>query len=176
LKKISEPFECKILGDGSHRSYCERLSRRLGLSSRVEFTGYLPHHEMTRFYLEATVMAVSSVWPEPFGMVGPEAMRYGLPVVGFDSGAIREWLKDGENGFLVSWMDTAMFASRLQTLLSDKSLARELGRRGLERVNREYDASRQVAELEQMFTSTVAGAANKHNESAVIDVVHGDCR
>ena len=61
------------------------------------------------------------------------------------------WLIDGENGFLVPWMDTDKFAAAVERLLLDKDLARRMGRSGMERVNREYESNRQVSELEQMF-------------------------
>jgi len=153
LSKLTVPFECTILGDGSHRSRCEKLSARLGLNERVKFAGYVPHGQMRDFYLEATVFAMPSVWPEPFGMAGPEAMRYGLPVVAFDAGGIREWLKDGHNGFLVPWMDTDAFARRLQLLLTNKNLAREMGKQGLLYVNASYDAASQIDRLQRLFRS-----------------------
>lgn len=40
-------------------------------------------------------------WNEPFGLVMPEAMACGTPVIAFDRGAIREIVKDGQNGFIV---------------------------------------------------------------------------
>jgi len=153
LSKLTVPFECLVLGDGSHRAYCEKLCTRLGLRNRVRFAGYVPHDQMREFYLDATVFAMPSVWPEPFGMAGPEAMRYGLPVVAFDAGGISEWLKDGQNGLLVPWMDTDAFAARLHLLLTNKNLARELGRRGLDHVNMSYNASAQVNRLEHLFRS-----------------------
>jgi len=151
LAKLSVLFECLILGDGNHRPYCQRLCTRLHLADRVQFRGFVPPDELQKFYADASVFVVPSVWPEPFGMVGPEAMRFGLPVVGFDAGGIREWLIHGENGFLAPWMDTRSFASHIEKLLCDKVLARELGRNGRERVNRVYAASRQVDTLEQIF-------------------------
>jgi len=153
LTKVSVPFECMILGDGNHRRYCQRLCARLNLADRVQFRGFIPPDELQRFYLDASVFAVPSVWPEPFGMVGPEAMLYGLPVVGFDAGGIREWLIHGENGFLAPWMDTSCFASRIEELLRNKELGRRMGHNGRERVNRVYSASDQVAMLEQKFLS-----------------------
>ena len=151
LAKVKTPYECIILGDGNHRGYCERLCRKLGLNERVRFQGFVLRQELKEFYLETSVFVVSSLWPEPFGLVGPEAMRYGLPVVAFDTGGVGEWLIDGETGFLVPWMDIDLFAARIEQLLTDKKLARQLGRRGLERVNHEYDATRQIDGLESMF-------------------------
>lgn len=150
LAQVRRPFECIILGEGNHRPKCERLSRSLGLAHKVTFKGYVPPSELRQFYLEATVFTVSSLWPEPFGMAGPEAMRYGLPVVAFDAGAIGEWLKDRETGFLVPWNDTSEFASRVETLLGNKDLARELGGRAMRWVQR-YDAGHQIDQLEQLF-------------------------
>ena len=174
LKKVRVPFECVILGEGSHRRHCERLSSRLGLTGKVRFEGYVPHEQMRGYYLEASVFAISSVWPEPFGLVGPEAMRYGLPVVGFDAGGIKEWLLDGENGFLVPWMDTDAYAARIGNLLLDKTRARAMGAQGRSRVLREYELSRQVTRLESILSSLIEAAEKQTNENAGINVIHGN--
>jgi glycosyltransferase involved in cell wall biosynthesis len=151
LAKVQSNFEAIIAGEGSHRAVCERLCARLGLTGRVRFTGFLPSAELEQLYLDASVFAFSSVWPEPFGMAGPEAMRFGVPVVGFDTGAVREWLHDGENGFVTPWGDATAFAAGIEKLLRDKELARRLGLNGRERVNREYNAGRQVEGMERLF-------------------------
>jgi glycosyltransferase involved in cell wall biosynthesis len=173
LARVRVPFECDILGEGNHRRYCEKLSAKLGLTGRVRFRGFVSPDQMESSYLDASLFAVSSVWPEPFGLVGPEAMRYGLPVVAFDAGGIREWLIDGENGFLVPWMDTDSFAARVQELLINKPLARELGKRGRERVHREYAAPVQVARLERLFHDVLRGcrgsAADSRADSTDLD-------
>jgi glycosyltransferase involved in cell wall biosynthesis len=153
LAKLNVPFECLILGDGNHRDYCQRLCARLNLADRVQFRGFVAPHELQKFYVDASVFVVPSVWPEPFGMVGPEAMRYGLPVVAFDVGGIKEWLIHGENGFLAPWMDTSRFAARIEELLRNKEVGRRLGHNGRERVNRVYSAPHQVDTLEQIFMS-----------------------
>ena len=158
LAKLTAPFECLILGDGNHRPYCQRLCTRLHLADRVQFRGFVPADELQKFYADASVFVMPSVWPEPFGMAGPEAMRYGLPVVAFDSGGIKEWLFHGENGFLAPWMDTQAFASHIETLLRNKYLARQLGCNGRERVNHVYSASRQVDRLEQIFIHAARGS------------------
>jgi glycosyltransferase involved in cell wall biosynthesis len=150
LARVRTGFHTLILGDGNHRPYCERLCARLGLRDRVQFQGYVLPSQLKGYYLKASVFVMSSMWPEPFGMAGPEAMRYGLPVIAFDAGGIGEWLKDGDNGFLIPWNDTQRFARRLEELLRDKGLARRMGRRALETIQR-FDAACQIDTLEQLF-------------------------
>jgi glycosyltransferase involved in cell wall biosynthesis len=153
LAKVKAPFQACILGEGNHRPYCERLSARLGLDQRVKFHGFVAHDALKDFYQEASLLAVSSVWPEPFGLVGREAMSHGLPVVAFDSGGIREWLFDGQNGFLVPWKDTDRFAERVEQLLRDKDLARRLGGRGREMLTKKQETSPQICPVEQLLLS-----------------------
>jgi glycosyltransferase involved in cell wall biosynthesis len=151
LAKVRSQFECTIAGEGNHRSYCERLCRKLGLQDKVRFAGYLPPSELEKLYLDASLFTFSSVWPEPFGMAGPEAMRFGLPVVAFDAGAVREWLIDGENGLLASWGNIDEFADGIDALLGNKERARALGLNGRALVNREYKDVHQIDSLEKLF-------------------------
>ncbi len=151
LVHVRQPFECMIVGDGSHRAYCEGLSRSLGLTDRVHFTGFVSQPVIAQYYREASVALMSSVWPEPFGAVGLEAMRYGLPVVAFDAGAIGEWLVDGWNGFLVPWMDRARYAAGIDELLRDKMLARRMGERGRDWVTERFAFGKYINGLEDLF-------------------------
>jgi glycosyltransferase involved in cell wall biosynthesis len=156
LALVRAPFECIILGDGHHRGYCEQLSRKLGLAGRVRFPGFISQSEIRNYYRECSVAVMSSLWPEPFGASGLEAMRFGLPVVAFDAGGISEWLVDGCNGFLVPWMDRASFAARVETLLQDKALARQMGEQGRWLASENYDFAKYIAGLEAMFGRVVA--------------------
>jgi len=158
LAQVTTPFECVILGDGSQRAECERLSQRLGLQSRVTFAGFVPQARIAGYYRDASLAVMSSLWPEPFGATGLEAMRCGLPVVAFDAGGIREWLLDGVNGFLVPWMDRATFATRVDTLLRDKGVARHLGENGRTIANERFNFAAYIDGLENLFTRAAAQA------------------
>ena len=104
LALVNSPFECIILGEGNHRTYCEELARKLGIGDRVTFKGFVQQEELKNYYRECSVIALSSVWPEPIATIGLEVMRYGLPVVAFDAGGIKDWLQNDVNGLLVPWM------------------------------------------------------------------------
>ncbi len=161
LAQVTAPFTCLIFGDGNHRSYCEKLSRKLGLQDKVTFKGFVSQAELKAYYQECSAVVMSSVWPEPFGAAGLEGMRYGLPVVAFDAGGIREWLTDGYNGFLVPWMDRTMFAARVQHLLAHKDQAREMGERGRQMVAEEQDLNRYAELLDQTLQDVIAEAREK---------------
>jgi glycosyltransferase involved in cell wall biosynthesis len=49
---------------------------------------------------QSDLLAIPSLWPEPFGLVGIEAACRGLPSVTFDLGGISEWLRRGYTGEL----------------------------------------------------------------------------
>jgi glycosyltransferase involved in cell wall biosynthesis len=152
LALVTAPFECVILGDGSQRAACERLSQRLGLAGRVHFAGFVPQARIADYYREASLSVMSSLWPEPFGATGLEAMRAGLPVVAFNAGGISEWLIDGVNGFLVPWMDRATFAARVDALLLNKTQAREQGESGRQLAEKHFNFDSYIGGLENLFT------------------------
>jgi len=156
LALVKTKFECVILGDGNHKAFCEELTKKLGLADRVKFKGFIPQDELKGYYRECSVVALSSLWPEPIATIGLEVMRYALPVVAFDAGGIKDWLIDGEDGFLVPWMDREKFAARIDQLLNDKPLAKKLGEAGLKFVSERYDFETYIGDLEKMFATVIA--------------------
>ena len=161
LAGLQLAFECIIFGEGSHRPFCERLCAELGLTGRVHFKGFVPQEELKSYYADGSLTVMSSVWPEPFGAAGLEGMRYGLPIVAFDAGGIKEWLLDGCNGFLVPWMDRAQFTARMSQLLQDKILARQMGERGRQLVHDKYSFAQYIQNLEVMFMQVISEAKAK---------------
>jgi glycosyltransferase involved in cell wall biosynthesis len=161
LATLDVPFECVILGDGNHKAFCEELCRKLGLSDRVHFKGFVPQEELKAYYCECSVVAISSVWPEPIATIGLEVMRYALPVVAFDAGGIKDWLVDGHNGFLVPWMDSRGYAGRIRELLQDKNRARQMGENGFKLVSERYDFPQYIRDLEAMFARVATEKARR---------------
>jgi glycosyltransferase involved in cell wall biosynthesis len=166
LAKVKTPFEAVILGDGNHRETCEALCQELGLQDKVRFPGFIPQAELKGYYQDTSVVMISSLWPEPIATIGLEVMRYALPVVAFDAGGIKDWLHDGETGYLVPWKDTDAFAARLDELLNDKEKARRMGERGLEVVSRDYDFDEYLARLEDLFARMSSTVPHRRQKGA----------
>jgi len=65
--------EFVVCGDGWRLEAMRRLAGRLGVAERVRFTGWLDAARLAEELAGASVVAVPSLWPEPFGLVGIEA-------------------------------------------------------------------------------------------------------
>ncbi|MFL5383116.1 MAG: glycosyltransferase family 4 protein [Longimicrobiaceae bacterium] len=98
-RALGRPVPLTLAGDGPQRAEWEALARSLGVEA--ELAGWAGAEARLRLLRSASVLAVPSVWPEPFGLVGLEAGSQGVPAVAFGVGGIGEWLADGDNGRLV---------------------------------------------------------------------------
>ena len=78
-------------------------------------------------YLESSMLILTSEF-EPFGLVLPEAMSCGLPVVSFDCPyGPADIITDGVDGFLIKNRDVQAFADRVCQLIEDKELRIRMG-------------------------------------------------
>jgi glycosyltransferase involved in cell wall biosynthesis len=140
----------EVCGEGWWKPAAEKLVARLGLESRVRFLGWLAPSELDAAYRRAAIVAVPSLWPEPFGMVGLEAMARGRPVIATATGGIPEWLADGETGLLTPPGDVRALASALQRLLDDPGLRARMGAAGAEHIRRRFTANAHIARIEEV--------------------------
>ncbi|HSB94030.1 MAG TPA: glycosyltransferase family 4 protein [Flavitalea sp.] len=115
-------IELQIIGSGSFETFLKSKSERLGIGSMVQFMGWQAREEIQRALSNSDVVAVPSIYPEAFGIVGIEAMMAAKPVVGFDVGGISDWLHHDQTGFLIPVKDSVAFAHGLERLLTDAEL------------------------------------------------------
>ena len=91
-----------------------------------------PTNDVFSRYREASVFVLCSVF-EPFGLVLPEAMSCGLPIVAFDCPyGPAKIIADGDDGFLVRNRDLKEFADKLSALMDDEQLRLRMGKRAIQ--------------------------------------------
>jgi glycosyltransferase involved in cell wall biosynthesis len=149
-----------IAGEGWWLPQARRLAAGLGLSGRVAFLGWLDGDELAKANDRATVVALPSHWPEPFGLVGLEALAHGRPVVASRTGGIPEWLAHGEVGLLVPPGDEAALARALADLLGDARRAAALGARGSALVRSSFSAECYVLAVEGLYRRVLRARAD----------------
>ena len=113
----------------------QEQARRRGIEHRVAFAGAVDHELLPLYYNAADVCVVPSHY-ESFGLVAIEAMASGVPVVASRVGGLAGTVKDGETGYLVPWLCPEPFAERIDLLLENDSLRRNLGEAAREAVAR----------------------------------------
>lgn len=152
LSRVHTSWRLLVAGDGPDLDRVKRLARRLRVDTRMNFAGWADRELLRRFYREASLVVVPSVWPEPFGLVGIEAMSYGKPVVAFDVGGIPEWLQDGVTGFLITPYDVKEMAAKIDYLLEHPELAREMGMNGRARGEQKFNERKHIARLLEIYS------------------------
>jgi glycosyltransferase involved in cell wall biosynthesis len=154
LVKVDAVLE--VQGDGWGLERCRRLSSKLGLDGRVQFRGWASKSELDEAYGRCAVVAVPSVWPEPFGLVGLEAMIHSRPVVASDTGGISDWLAQDVNGCLVRPGDPDALAAALERVLDNPDEAAEMGRRGREIALTEFSVEQHLTGLRSVYQQAIA--------------------
>ncbi len=106
-----------LAGTGPLRAELEAEAAEQKGSAALEVLGWVERERLSALYRRARVLVLPSRWQEPFGIVGIEALSFGVPVVAWESGGVGEW-HPGPG--LVRWGDTSALA---------RALAKAVGKR-----------------------------------------------
>jgi glycosyltransferase involved in cell wall biosynthesis len=136
----------------SYRRELEQMVDAAGLRDHVVFTGWrsdaLPILTTMDFLIHPSLA-------EGFGRAVLEAMALGLPVVASAVGGLREIIRDGENGFLVTPGDSATLADRIIRLARERELRERFGREARREVYANYLIADKMLELQNIWAGMV---------------------
>jgi glycosyltransferase involved in cell wall biosynthesis len=115
-----------LVGDGPDESWSRERCRQEGLAN-VAFAGFHQSDTLPSLLASADVFVFPTLG-DPFGMVVPEAMACGLPVISTSAaGEIRDRIHDGENGYIVPPANSGMLQLQMQRLADDDVLRKSMG-------------------------------------------------
>jgi UDP-glucose:(heptosyl)LPS alpha-1,3-glucosyltransferase len=118
----ADGWELLVAGEGDRTRY-ERTARALGVDDRVRWLGVVSEIEAVYELADAFVSPTAY---ETFSLVTFEAAASGVPILSTAVSGVRELLRDGENGYLIT-RDAGLIARRLQELAADEALRARLG-------------------------------------------------
>jgi glycosyltransferase involved in cell wall biosynthesis len=107
-----------LIGSGPEEGALRRLAGELGVN--VRFAGPLTGEDLVRELNQHEILAVPSLWEEPFGNVALEGMACGCLVVGSNGGGLPDAI--GPAGLLFERGNTLALAECLHRLLDDSNL------------------------------------------------------
>jgi glycosyltransferase involved in cell wall biosynthesis len=158
--------EFVICGEGVGLEHVRMLARRLGVGERVRFDGWVDPQTLARELAEASIVVLPSVWPEPFGLVGIEALASGRPVVASMTGGICDWLENGVSGLGVQPGDPRALAGALNELLADPDRQSAMGAAGREMVAARFSPARHVEGLLRSYRSAHSNWLSERSQTS----------
>jgi glycosyltransferase involved in cell wall biosynthesis len=155
---LAKPLYVTFAGDGRERAALERRAEHIGSSQlKIEFVGWVERRRIESLLENCDLLVVPSLWPEPFGLVGPEAGHFGVPVAAFDVGGIPDWLLDGVNGYLAPGSPPTAegLAEAIINCVRDPGVHARL-RAGAIEVAQQFNIKNHLTALLEVFSSVIA--------------------
>ncbi len=147
-----------VAGSGHQEAMYRQQCHDLGLDERVEFVGRVDSDTLDTLMQRASALIFPSRAPETFGLAGVEAMRFGTPVIATAVGGVPDWLRDGENGFMVPSGDAEALGAAIDRLLGRPEMQQQMQLNALRRYEKDFRPEAHVDRLIDVF-ERVAEAA-----------------
>ena len=120
-------WQLDLYGEGTLWNHYKQEADALKINIKVHH----PTRQIMDVYRSSSILVLTSLF-EPFGLVMPEAMSCGLPVVAFDSPyGPATIITEREAGFLIPNRDQQLFADRLGLLMDDLDLRQQMGMKAI---------------------------------------------
>ncbi|HJR74843.1 MAG TPA: glycosyltransferase family 4 protein [Luteimonas sp.] len=123
----------KIVGDGPEREELAARAEKLGVDSRLVFSGAVPPQEVLELLADADVFVLTSR-SEGRPNVVLEALAAGVPVISTDLPGVRGLVEHGVNGWLFPVDDYEALAKNLREASDNRELLRAMGRNARARI------------------------------------------
>ncbi len=156
LVRLVPKIRLHFVGQGPQELELKRIAREVGGEDRVIFHGQLGRAQLYRVIRACQIVAIPSLWPEPFGRVPLEAAVAERPVVAFAVGGLGETIVDGVTGLLIPAGDFDAFNGAIAALANDSSLAGELASRAKQKTLAENDASKIAQKLFSIWREEIS--------------------
>ncbi|MBI4283999.1 MAG: glycosyltransferase family 4 protein [Chloroflexi bacterium] len=143
-----------IIGDGEQREHLDSLASSLGVADNVRFLGWVAHDELPA-YLAASDIYVSTSLSDSTSLSLQEAMACELAPVVTDLPANREWVNDGENGFIVPQDNPKALAERIICLIRDKETRERFGKEGRKIIRERAEYEVEMSKMEKIYQEQV---------------------
>ncbi len=89
-----------------------------------------------------------------------EAMSFGCPIVATDVGDVGQYIRDGENGYVVPVGDAQALADGIQRMLADLRGARSMGEKARQVACRELDIDSVVRMHAECYRQLIVDGIN----------------
>lgn len=159
-KSVKSIPDLKLIigGSGDLEGELRQYVKANGLAENVEFIGYVKNQDIARVYSRASLCVYPSItmkrWAEQVGTVNFQALACGTPILTTKSGAIPEYIKEGEGAMLVEEKNSDAIAKAINSFFTNSSLRVKL-LNGARDAARRYDVRVEIEKAQELFDELV---------------------
>lgn len=137
-----------IVGTGSRETELKNMAKRLGISDKTVFTGYIENVNDINNIIDISVL--TSV-REALSLSVIEAMSLKKPAVVTDCGGTAEVVSDEKSGFVVKVGDFDTMAEKILTLAENSELKDKMGAEGQKIVGEKFTVQAMAEKIENLY-------------------------
>lgn len=150
-----------------NRTHAQYVAEELPAHARaaIHFAGRLVQHELDKKLQTADLFCAPSRY-ESFGLIFPETMRWGTPVIGTLAGGIPEIIQHEKTGWLVPHTSPGDLATAIIHLLKHEELRKRIGDAGRKHVEEHFNIERVSQKVASLYEQIVIGGVGRPAPSA----------
>jgi glycosyltransferase involved in cell wall biosynthesis len=139
------------------RANLQHMAAERGVAANLHFLGTISEEQKLALLRASDVLPFPSRY-EGFGLPLLEGMAAGTPVISTDIPVVNEIVRDGENGMLIPYDDSAALARAILAVLDDPELRSRLVAGGLRSVAESFDPQALVERVIEVYRSVQPSA------------------
>jgi glycosyltransferase involved in cell wall biosynthesis len=152
-------FQIVIAGNGAHLKFLKKMTRKLGLTDRVLFTGFVPDEDLPSVFNSIDVFVMPSE-AELLSIATIQAMACGRPVMAAQAVALPELVTNQENGLLFQPGGAGDAARSMTFFLNHPECLPAMGANSLTR-SQSHALDHIVRQYEQFYLSVLGDGDNQ---------------
>ena len=149
-------FRVLIAGTGAFEKEVAQAIEKARVGDVVNMLGF--RSDVAQLLGALDVQLNASYGTEATSLALLEGMSLGLPTIASDYGGNPWVIKDGEEGLLFPSQNASALAGAMERLIQDQTLRRDMGRRALERFEREFTGEVFARNTEKIYLDILKGA------------------
>lgn len=153
-KKINEKHDIKfyLVGKGELEKALQEKIQKENLKDYVKILGQIEHDQLVQMYQKAIFFIFPSYY-EGFPTVVLEAMSSGLPVLASDIDAHKYFIDNFKNGILIKKGSIEDATEKIEILLNNENLRKELGKNARKTVEEKYTSDIIIQKFQKIYES-----------------------
>lgn len=142
-------------GDGPAKTDLIERSTETGISSAIDFLGWIHPDNVYELINTSTIVVIPSRWDEPFGLVALQAAHLSRPVIASRTGGLPEIIEDQETGLLFEKENTNDLVEKISYLLENPGIAVSFGQAARVQSEEKFCFDRYVNEYDELYNRLI---------------------